>query len=131
MNELKQYTYEEVRNSNGKSSTKIVIQNKVYDLAEFLNEHPGGEEVLLDHAGKDASEDFNDVGHSSDAIALMSKYLVGEIVAEERRNVKVQQTWSFDAERNKNGNESGVGLSVTVIAGAVLLGLLAVLYFLI
>lgn len=30
-------------------------------------QHPGGEEVLLDQAGKDGSESFEDVGHSSDA----------------------------------------------------------------
>jgi cytochrome b involved in lipid metabolism len=131
MDQLKQFTYEEVRNSCDKSSTKLVIHNKVYDVTEFLNEHPGGEEVLLDHVGKDASEDFNDVGHSTDAIALMSKYLVGEIVAEERRNVNAKQGWTHDANRSENASESGTGLPVPLIVGAAFLGLLAILYFLI
>ena len=29
----------------------IVIEGKVYDVTKFLEEHPGGEEVLLDVAG--------------------------------------------------------------------------------
>lgn len=30
-------------------------------------QHPGGEEVLIEQAGRDATEAFEDVGHSTDA----------------------------------------------------------------
>lgn len=46
----------------------------------YFMQHPGGEEVLLDQAGKDGSEAFEDVGHSTDARQLMEKYKVGELV---------------------------------------------------
>lgn len=42
----------------------------IYSLIEslsFIIQHPGGEEVLLEQAGKDATEAFEDVGHSTDA----------------------------------------------------------------
>lgn len=42
-------------------------------------QHPGGEEVLLEQSGKDASEQFEDVGHSSDAREMMTKYKIGDI----------------------------------------------------
>lgn len=45
-----------------------------------LIQHPGGEEVLLEQAGKDCTEAFEDVGHSTDAKDLMQQFLVGEIV---------------------------------------------------
>lgn len=32
-----------------------IIDNKVYDVTDFVHEHPGGEQVLLTHVGKDAS----------------------------------------------------------------------------
>lgn len=53
-------------------------------------QHPGGEEVLLEQAGKDGSEAFEDVGHSSDARELMVKYKIGEIIESQRKPVKVK-----------------------------------------
>lgn len=48
-------------------------------MTEFLEEHPGGDEVLLLAAEKDATDDFEDVGHSDSAKELMEKYYVGDI----------------------------------------------------
>lgn len=36
--------------------------------------------MLLEQAGKDATEPFEDVGHSSDSRQMMTQYKVGEIV---------------------------------------------------
>lgn len=49
----------------------------VYDVTKFMDEHPGGDEVLTAEAGKDASEAFEDVGHSDDARSLLPAMLVG------------------------------------------------------
>ncbi|PWN42963.1 cytochrome b5 [Ceraceosorus guamensis] len=57
----------------------IVISGQVYDVSKFMDEHPGGDEVLLCEAEKDATEAFEDVGHSDDARALLPPMLVGEI----------------------------------------------------
>lgn len=48
-------------------------------LLFYIPQHPGGDEVLLSEGGKDATEAFEDVGHSDDARALLPKMLVGEI----------------------------------------------------
>jgi len=71
--------FEEVKKHNNISSTWVVIENKVYDITKFLEEHPGGEEVLLEVAGKDATESFDDVGHSKDAQLMKDEYLVGHL----------------------------------------------------
>jgi len=52
---------------------------KVYDVTKYLEEHPGGSEVLLDHAGKYADEMFEDIGHSGDAKEKLKTLLVGEL----------------------------------------------------
>lgn len=62
----------------------MVIEGKVYNVTEFLDEHPGGEDVLLAEAGKDATEAFDDVGHSDDARHLLVPMLVGNIEASVR-----------------------------------------------
>lgn len=41
-------------------------------------QHPGGDEVLFGEAGRDATEAFEDVGHSDEAREILDKYYVGE-----------------------------------------------------
>ncbi|KAF5208061.1 hypothetical protein FRX31_002351, partial [Thalictrum thalictroides] len=36
----------------------LLINDKIYDVTKFLGDHPGGSEVLLKAAGKDATTDF-------------------------------------------------------------------------
>ncbi|KAL5224272.1 hypothetical protein ABZP36_010911 [Zizania latifolia] len=54
---------------------------QVYDVTPFMDEHPGGDEVLLAVTGKDATNDFEDIGHSESAREMMDKYHIGEIDA--------------------------------------------------
>ncbi|KAK3603783.1 hypothetical protein CHS0354_042787 [Potamilus streckersoni] len=76
----------EVEKHKDSKSTWIVIYDKVYDVTKFLEEHPGGEEVLLEQAGGDATEAFEDVGHSTDARELMKDYCIGEVPESQKTN---------------------------------------------
>ncbi|KAA0704894.1 Cytochrome b5 [Triplophysa tibetana] len=76
---VKYYRLSEVEERNSFKSTWIIIHNKVYDVTKFLEEHPGGEEVLREQAGGDATESFEDVGHSTDAREMASSMLIGEL----------------------------------------------------
>ncbi|KAK5649714.1 hypothetical protein RI129_000743 [Pyrocoelia pectoralis] len=115
---------EEVKQHNDNENSWIVINNSVYDVTAFLNEHPGGEEVLLEQAGRDGSEAFEDVGHSSDAKELMTKYKIGEIIECECRPVKDKtNTWSPSDDSQPQGFSSlkswivpiTIGILVTII----------------
>ncbi|KAG0472601.1 hypothetical protein HPP92_014024 [Vanilla planifolia] len=77
----KVYHFEEVSKHNITKDCWLIINGKVYDVTPFMDEHPGGDEVLLAATGKDATNDFEDVGHSDSARDLMHKYLIGEINA--------------------------------------------------
>jgi len=82
------YRLSEVKEHNiSKGENKsiwTVIHDKVYDITNFLDEHPGGEEILIENAGIDASESFEDVGHSSDAREMLAEYLIGELHEDDR-----------------------------------------------
>ena len=43
----------------------------------YASTHPGGIGVLLEHAGLDATDSFEDVGHSDDARELMAGMQIG------------------------------------------------------
>ncbi|CAO3608397.1 unnamed protein product [Cunninghamella echinulata] len=75
----KVFSIAEVNDHQTKGDLWLVVHNKVYDITPFVLEHPGGEEVLLDEAGKDATESFEDIGHSDEAREILAKYLIGEL----------------------------------------------------
>ncbi|KKA28915.1 hypothetical protein TD95_002494 [Thielaviopsis punctulata] len=57
----------EVAKHNTAESCWVVIHGKVYDVTEFLDDHPGGKNIILKYAGRDASEEFDPV-HPSDTL---------------------------------------------------------------
>ncbi|KAK9458907.1 FMN-dependent dehydrogenase-domain-containing protein [Lipomyces oligophaga] len=61
----------EVAKHNSKESCWVIVHGKVYDVTEFLPEHPGGQKIILKYAGKDATKEFDPI-HPSDTL---DKYL--------------------------------------------------------
>ncbi|KAL6814150.1 FMN-dependent dehydrogenase domain-containing protein [Trichoderma afarasin] len=64
-------TGSDVAKHNDEKSCWVIIHGKAYDVTEFLPEHPGGEEIILKYAGKDATEEFDPI-HPRDTL---DKYL--------------------------------------------------------
>lgn len=57
----------------------LVIYDFVYDCTDFLKTHPGGYDVILEYAGRDATLAFIGTGHSSMARQSLERYLIGEL----------------------------------------------------
>ncbi|XP_054478980.1 cytochrome b5 [Anoplopoma fimbria] len=85
--EVTYYRLSEVEEQNSFRSTWIIIHNKVYDVTRFLEEHPGGEEVLREQAGGNATESFEDVGHSTDAREMAQDMMIGELHPDDRDKI--------------------------------------------
>ncbi|KAK4431287.1 cytochrome isoform E [Sesamum alatum] len=75
----KVYVFEEVAKHNNVKDCWLIINGKVYDVTPFMDDHPGGDEVLQSSVGKDATDEFEDIGHSDSAREMMDKYYIGEI----------------------------------------------------
>ncbi|XP_074586672.1 uncharacterized protein LOC141842360 [Curcuma longa] len=77
----KAYSAAEISLHASKKDCWLSIHGKVYDVTAFMEEHPGGEEAILNAAaaGGDASEAFDEVGHSSTATSMLQSYLIGAV----------------------------------------------------
>lgn len=58
----------------------VVYENFVYDVTKFVEEHPGGEDLILDFAGTDMTVEFDKNGHSEGARNILNEYKIGQLV---------------------------------------------------
>ncbi|THH20847.1 hypothetical protein EW146_g603 [Bondarzewia mesenterica] len=97
------WTLKEVARHNTPSSCWVVINNKVYDVTNFLPEHPGGQQVILRHAGCDATNAYDPIH----PLGTLEKYLppakhLGPLTAHDVELISEQaagRTKSRDEER--------------------------------
>ncbi|KAK0709715.1 putative cytochrome b5, partial [Lasiosphaeria miniovina] len=117
----KELTFQDVAEHNTKKDLYIVVHDVIYDATKFVDEHPGGEEVLLDVAGQDATEAFEDVGHSDEARETLEQLKVGTL----KRNPgdpkpKSATTGAVAAAGQTQSAGAGVGLYAVVAIGGLL-----------
>lgn len=91
---------EEVAKHNSEEDFWFILHDKVLDVTEFLLEHPGGQEPLMDWAGKDGTLAFLNVGHSKLATELVEEYIIGKVSEAELSILEKQR------EEDKIKNES-------------------------
>ncbi|KAK6457229.1 outer mitochondrial membrane isoform [Scheffersomyces xylosifermentans] len=80
------YSLQEVRKHDTPKDLWMVIYNRVYDVTAFAGDHPGGVEVLFDCGGVDATEAFEDVAHSDDAVNMLAPYFLGDLDRSDHRS---------------------------------------------
>ena len=83
---LKIISLDEVADHCTREDGWLVLFDKVYDVTEFLRSHPGGEEVVMEYLGCDATLAFRGVtGHTSGVIArYLQNFIVGILPDYER-----------------------------------------------
>eukprot|EP00250_Pteridium_aquilinum_P015797 c22763_g1_i1 orf=229-627(+) len=102
----------------------VLIGGKVYDVTKFLEEHPGGDDVILSATGKDATDDFEDVGHSQTARDMLKDFYIGDIDATtipKSRTYKPpkQPTYEQDKSMQFYGKLLQVVIPISIFAGAI------------
>ncbi|KAF7928141.1 uncharacterized protein EAE97_009939 [Botrytis byssoidea] len=117
MSESKEYTYAEAAEHKTKKDLFMVIHDKVYDTSAFVDEHPGGEEVLLDVGGQDATEAFEDVGHSDEAREILDGLLVGTLKRMPGDPAPKAQAATAYTSSSQGESGMGVGLYAIILIG--------------
>lgn len=67
----KQLKGAEVAKHNRRDDCWVIIHGRAYDVTQFMPEHPGGPNIILKYAGKDATETYEPI-HPPDTL---DKYL--------------------------------------------------------
>ncbi|CAO3696334.1 unnamed protein product [Rhizopus stolonifer] len=76
------YDLKEISTHTTPRSCWVVYNNKVYDVTEFLHGHPGGDDLILDYAGKDVTGIMKDIiehEHSDSAYEILEEYCIGQV----------------------------------------------------
>jgi len=113
----KELTYAEIAAHSSKKDLYLVIHDKVYDTSSFVDEHPGGEEVLLDVGGQDATEAFEDVGHSDEAREILDGLLIGTLKREAGDPQPKIATPNSTSASSGSSTGLGIGLYAVILLG--------------
>lgn len=79
----KTFTREDILKHRERGECYIVLNRKVYDITEFLEEHPGGSEIITDINETDFDEqtrEFDEAEHSEEALEDLEEYYRGILV---------------------------------------------------
>eukprot|EP00298_Acanthocystis_sp_HF-20_P026989 c4854_g1_i1.p1 GENE.c4854_g1_i1~~c4854_g1_i1.p1 ORF type:complete len:134 (-),score=50.63 c4854_g1_i1:89-490(-) len=125
---LPQYTREEVEKHKSATDCWVIADYKVYDVSKFLRDHPGGDEILLEHGGKDVTETFIDIGHTKHARDLRETFLIGHLVLTEQDKKEKSEKERKEQEKTHKNDSSSQSHSLLLVP-AVLIAVAAALFY--
>lgn len=120
---LPTFTRDDVELHATSNDCYVTVGDNVYDVTDFIESHPGGPELVLEHAGKDITSILKDEvshRHSESAYEMLEEFLVGFVVPKKALNGHANGNGhtngyangqangvNGDAHTNGNGNANG------------------------
>ncbi|KAJ2970301.1 hypothetical protein NQ176_g8255 [Zarea fungicola] len=83
-----EYDAREIAQHNTATNAWFIIHGDVYDITKYIADHPGGIDVMVEAAGTNASDVFDDAGHSEDVLEIMTKYKIGTVKGSQKQKPK-------------------------------------------
>mmetsp|Transcript_41364 Transcript_41364/g.88118 ORF Transcript_41364/g.88118 Transcript_41364/m.88118 type:complete len:143 (-) Transcript_41364:108-536(-) len=110
---------EELAKHNTEKDAWICVYGLVLNLpADFLDQHPGGPEVVTCMAGQDATKEFEDIAHSDSAKTWANKYVIGYMDGSSEE-VQTSDLMALGAE-HKGGGGGGSGPVIGIVVALIL-----------
>lgn len=101
------YSEEQVKYHNTSENCWIIIDKRIYNISSYIEEHPGGIDIILQYAGKDATDAYDEIGHSSIANNILNKYAIGTLnntsIQLLRENINIKQIKKLFTKQDKIG----------------------------
>ncbi|KAK5166630.1 fatty acid alpha-hydroxylase [Saxophila tyrrhenica] len=88
----------EVAAHNTEKSCYVTVGTKVYDITDFLEDHPGGGDLILQYGGQDVKEAMEDPishAHSEAAWEVLDDCLIGFVATEKVLNAVMKSSDPF------------------------------------
>ncbi|SNX85357.1 probable SCS7 - required for hydroxylation of ceramide [Melanopsichium pennsylvanicum] len=104
------FSTDDVSKHNTSVSCWVIHQGKVYDVTNFVQDHPGGDDLILRYAGKDMGDIMDDPqehSHSDSAYELLQEHIIGRLPTTDAEKHTLD-------ERNANGGFSGKNDSIVI-----------------
>mmetsp|Transcript_34162 Transcript_34162/g.59685 ORF Transcript_34162/g.59685 Transcript_34162/m.59685 type:complete len:330 (-) Transcript_34162:1493-2482(-) len=71
------YAREEVAHHNKPSDCWVIYKGAVVNVTSFIDNHPGGRNLILPFLGNDITQAFDEVGHTAGALGVIEEYQIG------------------------------------------------------
>ena len=87
MSRGKIFALSDVAKHTSRTSLWISYKGRVYDITHFIDDHPGGDDIVLKYAGTDVGPvmaDETEHVHSRSAYEMLTEYQIGELGGDER-----------------------------------------------
>ena len=75
---MKEYTLEEIAKHNKREDAWVIIEGGVYDLTEYVDDHPGGDEILR-NVGGDATTGVFAGQHPENFMTIAERFRIGTV----------------------------------------------------
>mmetsp|Transcript_43374 Transcript_43374/g.90588 ORF Transcript_43374/g.90588 Transcript_43374/m.90588 type:complete len:137 (-) Transcript_43374:140-550(-) len=121
-------TVAELEKHSSEDNAWMAVHGLVLNLSkDFLDEHPGGPDVVTALAGKDGTQDFEDISHSDSARDWASKLIIGYMEsAADEEGIQTKLVPKHAEAAAKSGAAGGLGAFVPAV---LVLALAAAAYF--
>ena len=74
----KSFTLAEVAKHNKPTDAWIIVDGRVYDISSYVDEHPGGDEILK-NVGADSREGFHGPQHPAHVAQVLKAFCIGDV----------------------------------------------------